>query len=182
MSASTAEQNLELSLRVNDKVSGDYGHPVQYDYVNNNWFVHTNNNSDIYQFIIANPGVEDGNDFVSTISRKSDNRSLDDKLYRFRYVIPKEADNAKPPTPGYVIQASSSTGARNNDDFILDRIGINDYGYNRNPRYIVNIQIDGTDGLVRSELPHQLSVGDTINIVNVSSKQPRCFTYPWFQR
>ena len=64
------------------------------------------------------------------------NRSLDDKLYRIRYVVPSDSLNAKPPTPGYVIQDSSSTGARDNDDFGLDKITFEDYEYNRNPRYI----------------------------------------------
>ena len=160
---------LRVESRVNDKEAGERGHPVQYDYTNQNWFVHTNANSEIYQYIVNNPTSTDGVDFISIFKRLGDNRALEDKLYRLRYVIPKESRNAKPPTPGYVLQSSATTGARNNDDFILQDIGINDYGYNRNPRYIVSCNVIGNEVEVRSEIPHNLSVGDKINLVNVTS-------------
>ncbi|AIX28588.1 putative short tail fiber [Synechococcus phage ACG-2014f] len=160
---------LRVESRVNDKEAGERGHPVQYDYTNQNWFVHTDANSDIYQYIVANPTSTDGIDFVSIFKRFGDNRALEDKLYRLRYVIPKESRNAKPPTPGYVLQASATTGARNNDDFILQDIGINDYEYNRNPRYIVSCTVIANEVEVRSEIPHNLNVGDKIKIVNVAS-------------
>ena len=160
---------LRVESRVNDKNAGERGHPVQYDYTNQNWFVHTEPNSSIYQYIVNNPTSSDGTDFVSQFSRKGDNRSLDDKLYRFRYVIPKESRNAKPPTAGYVLQPSGSTGARNNDDFLLQDIGINDYEYNRNPRFIVSCRVIGNEVEVRSEIPHNLSVDNKVKIVNVTS-------------
>jgi len=160
---------LRIESRVNDKEAGERGHPVQYDYTNQNWFVHTDANSDIYQYIVANPTSTDGIDFVSIFKRLGDNRALEDKLYRLRYVIPKESRNAKPPTPGYILQGSATTGARNNDDFIIQDIGINDYGYNRNPRYIVSCNVIASEVEVRSEIPHNLSVGDKINLVNITS-------------
>ena len=160
---------LRVESRVNDKEAGDLGHPLQYDDGVGSWFIHTIPNSAIYQYIISNPTSQAGEDFVTYFERKPDNRSLEDKLYRVRYVIPKETVNAKPPTPGYVVQDSSTTGARNNDDFILQNIGFGDYEYNRNPRYIVDCSVDGTEVVVRTELPHQLNVGDKINILNVES-------------
>ena len=163
--------DLRIESRVNDKEAGDLGHPMQYDYAAQNWFVHTNPNSEIYQYIINNPGSIDGIDFVAKFNRKSDNRSLEDKLYRLRYVLPKESPNAKPPTPGYVVQASSATGARNNDDFIATSLNQNDYDYNRNPRFIVSCELKETTAEieVRSEIPHQVSVGDKVNIIGVTS-------------
>lgn len=160
---------LRIESRVNDKEAGERGHPVQYDYINQNWFVHTDFNSSIYQYIVNNPTSTDGVDFVSTFNRIGDNRALDDKLYRVRYVIPRESTNAKPPTSGYVIQASSTTGARNNDDFILQNIGIKDYEYERNPRFIVTCRVIGNEVEIRSELPHSLSVGNKINLLNITS-------------
>jgi len=160
---------LRVESRVNDKEAGERGHPVQYDYTNQNWFVHTNANSAIYQYIVNNPTSADGIDFVSIFKRLSDNRALDDKLYRLRFVIPKESRNAKPPTPGYVLQSSGTTGPRNNDDFILEDIGINDYEYRRNPRFIVSCNVIGNEVEVRSEIPHNMSVGDKVNILNVTS-------------
>ena len=162
---------LHIESRVNDKTPGEAGHPIQYDDVVGNWFVHTNANSALYQYIRSNPTSAEGTDSVTFYDREGDNRSLADKLYRLRYVIPKETVNAKPPTPGYVIQQSSNTGARTNDDFILTDLTFSDYEYDRNPRYIVDCvfislssEID-----VRSEIPHQLSVGDKVNILNVTS-------------
>ena len=166
---------LRIESRVNDKNAGDPGHPLQYDTTNKNWFIHTNRNSEIFQYIstgkgsTGQEGADDGDDFVTTFKRTADNRNLDDKLYRLRYVIPKETTNAKPPTPGYVIQDSSTTGVRNNDDFTLTEIGINDYGYDRNTRFIVGCQVVQNRIEVRSEKPHQLSVGDKIEVVNVTS-------------
>jgi len=166
---------LRVESRVNDKSAGDPGHPMQYDPLNQNWFVHTNFNSTIFQYLNAGdgrpnqPGASDGADFVSKFSRESDNRGLDDKLYRLRYVIPKEARNAKPPTAGYVLQESSSTGGRSNDDFSRTTIEINDYEYDRNPRFIVECRVDGLEIEVRSEIPHDLAVGDVIKLVNIES-------------
>ena len=162
---------LRVESRVNDKEAGDLGHPLQYDEVNSNWFVNTNNSSQIWQFIQSNPGSNVGEDFVTNFTRKPDNRALDDKLYRLRYVIPKETVNSKPPTAGYILQDSSTTGARNNDDFLLQNIGFSDYDYNRNPRYIVECTYLAVDQEieVRTALPHQLNVGDKVNILNVES-------------
>jgi microcystin-dependent protein len=163
--------DLRIESRVNDKSPGEAGHPVQYDDIVGNWFVHTDANSDLYQYIVANPTSTEGFDSVTFYEREGDNRSLTDKLYRLRYVIPKETVNAKPPTPGYVIQQSSNTGARTNDDFILTDLTFSDYEYDRNPRYIVDCVFISVSSEVdvRSEIPHQLSVGDKINILNVTS-------------
>jgi microcystin-dependent protein len=166
---------LRIESRVNDKKPGEAGHPIQYDDVANNWFIHTGDSqtlgSDLYRYIRANSSSTEGFDFVTYYQREGDNRSLDDKIYRLRYVIPKETVNAKPPTPGYVIQESSATGARDNDDFILSDISFADYEYDRNPRYIVdcNFISISSEISVRSEIPHQLFVGDKINIINVTS-------------
>ena len=174
--------DLRIESRVNDKESGDLGHPIQYDQFNRQWFIFTNFNSGIHQYIKNNveAGVvtsEDGKDFVSSFKRFSDNRSLDDKLYRLRYVIPKESTNAKPPTPGYILQASSDTGARGNDDFVLTQINIGDYRYDRNTRFVASAAVttqNNPPGVnaeieVRTEKPHSLSVGDKIKMLNITS-------------
>ena len=52
----------------------------------------------------------------------------DDKLYRLRFVIPRTAQ-MRSHLPQAVLQYSSSTGARNNDDFLKNEINQNDYDF-----------------------------------------------------
>ena len=171
--------DMRIESRVNDKNPGDAGHPLQYDEINEQWFLFTQGNSPIYQYIKNNPTSNDGDDFISYFERESDNRALDDKLYRVRYVIPKEAQNAKPPTPGYIVQASSTTGALSSDDFEKTTLDIDDYEYERNPRYIVEAKVAGNNREVevRCELPHNLQIGDKVNMLNIiSTDNPDGFT------
>ena len=163
---------LRVESRVNDKESGERGHPIQYDVNNNQWYVYTGGSNSLFSYIRANVGSSDGTDFASFFERSADNRSLDDKLYRLRYVVPKDSVNAKPPTPGYVIQDSSTTGPRDNDDFSLTTLGIGDYEYDRNPRFIEECTYlpIPQEVLVTTEVPHQLSVGDRINVLNIVSQ------------
>ena len=57
------------------------------------------------------------------------------------------------------------------DDFLLQDIGFSDYDYNRNPRYIVSCEYKAIEQEieVRTALPHQLNIGDKVNIINVES-------------
>ena len=162
--------NLKIYSRVSDKNSGEPGSPVQYDTTNNNWYIHTDMNSDIYR-TFNTVGAEFWGDKspVSFFKRKEDSRSIDEKLYKLRVVVPKEFDNAKNPEEGFVIQESSSTAARSNADFTLSSIGTGDYDYNRNPRFISTCSTVANAVTVISELPHDLNVGDQIIVKNVSS-------------
>ena len=53
-----------------------------------------------------------------------------------RVVVPKEVVNGKNPEESFVIQDSSTTGARANADFSLTSITADDWEYGRNPRFI----------------------------------------------
>jgi len=94
---------------------------------------------------------------------------LDEKLYKMRVVIPKELVNAKDPETGFIIQTSSSTGARNNADFTRVSIATTDYGYNKNPRFISTCSVASNTVTVISELPHNLQTGDLVAIKSVKS-------------
>ena len=50
---------------------------------------------------------------IPYIVRTDDSRSLDEKLFKVRYVVPKEIVDAKDPTDGFILQDSSSTGVTN---------------------------------------------------------------------
>jgi hypothetical protein len=95
--------NLHILSRVSDKESGELGSPIQYDPANGNWFIHTSN--EIYTAIVAGgTSVFGTSTDLAYVKRISDERSLDEKLYKFRVVIPKELPNAKDPEAGFTIQ------------------------------------------------------------------------------
>ena len=161
---------LYVESRVSDKFAGDIGSPLQWDSLHNNWFVHSTTGNDIYTDF-ASQGVA-GIGAVSNISyitRIADPRSLDEKIYKMRVVIPKELINSKDPNEGFVIQDSSSTGARSNADFGLTSLTSSDYGYDKNPRFISTCSASGGTVSVRSELPHNLNLNDQIIVNNVQS-------------
>lgn len=162
--------NLVISSRVSDKDSGEIGSPIQFDSVNNNWFIHTNHNNGIYNAFntLGVSGLSETTD-LAFVRRISDERSLDEKIYKIRVVIPKELRNAKDPEAGFVLQTSSSTGARNNADFTRTSIASTDYTFNKNPRFIQSASVSGDVITVNTELPHQLQSGDIVTIKNVTS-------------
>ena len=156
--------------KVSDKKPNDAGHPIQYDTSAGQWFVHTlaagntiHNGSSIY----ANATDDD----ITYVLRKDDDRSLDEKIYKLRYVVPKELTNGRDPTDGFVLQDSSSTNVLADTDFSKTTIGSNDYAFDRNTRFISQASFDSTDQLakIRSDKPHNLGVGDQIIITNVVS-------------
>jgi len=162
--------NLRILSRVSDKDAGDIGSPIQYDEVNGQWFIHTNANSGVYNGIINESGVDPllVRTEPSYFKRKQDARSLDEKIYKVRVVIPKESVNAKNPENSFIIQQSSSTGYRNNTDANASTITKTDYDYNRNLSLIANCVRVNTTVTVTTELPHNLQVGDSVNIKYVT--------------
>ena len=161
--------SLRILSRVSDKIAGDVGHPVQYD--GTQWYIRTNANSAIYTAInsLGVAGLTERTE-PSYVKRIEDTRSLDEKLYKIRVVIPKELVGAKNPEDGFVIQESSSTGIRSNTDINLSSLSKSDYEYNRNPRFISTCSFNDSTLIVTvtSELPHNLQVGDSIIVKNVT--------------
>ena len=161
---------LFVESRVSDKISGDIGSPIQYDSINKNWFLHSHTTNDIFtEFNTKGVNELGAKSNVSFISRTVDPRSLDERLYTVRVVVPKEAANAKDPNDGFVLQESSSTGVRANTDFSDTTIDATDVFFNRNPRFISTCSASGSTISVRTELPHNLNVNDKVNILNVKS-------------
>ena len=163
--------SLRILSRASDKVAGDVGHPVQYDTANSQWYITTNANSDIYTAInsLGIAGLTERTE-PSYVKRTEDTRSLDEKLYKIRVVIPKELVGAKNPEDGFVIQESSSTGIRSDTDINLSSLSTSDYDYNKNPRFISTCSFNDSTLIVTvtSELPHNLQVGDSIIVKNVT--------------
>ena len=159
---------LRIESRVSDKKAGELGHPIQYDPNNSHWFIHTNANSTLYQYINT---LSTGESEISSIKRREDNRSLDDKIYKFRYVVPKELINTRDPVPGFVIQDSASTNVREDTDFTETSITTADYDFDRNTRFISTCTYSNATNLIsiRSDKPHELKIGDTVIVSDVQS-------------
>ena len=163
---------LSIVSFISDKESGDIGHPIQYDPIYKNWFIHVNTGNQIYNALrtegVRNLTVRTEPAFVK---RFDDSRSLDDKIYKVQVVIPKEAFNSKDPTEGFILQESSSTGPRANTDLTTNTITSLDFDFQRNTRLISTCTYSaGTNTVtVITDLPHNLKVGDNVNIKKVSS-------------
>ncbi|MHA2384042.1 MAG: tail fiber domain-containing protein, partial [Candidatus Thorarchaeota archaeon] len=162
--------NLKILSRVSEKGAGEVGSPVQFDAGNGNWYIHSANNNAIYNaFNTLGTGTLGSASEPAFFKRTEDPRSLDEKLYKFRVVVPKDLDNAKDPEEGFVIQESSSTSVRSNADFTATGITTSDYDFNRNPRFISTCSTSASTVTVITELPHDVRVGEKIIVKNVTS-------------
>ena len=100
------------------------------------------------------------NNSTTYVQRIAEGRDLDARIYRLRYVIPKEDTEsgaiAKKPEKNYVLQESKT---------VTEKTSITTVNSNRNPRIIAGItSTSGTTVTVTSELPHKLSVKDKVRI------------------
>ena len=157
---------LEVVSRVTDKVPGDPGHPIQFDSLNSNWFVTSSNTTttnQIYAALVANPvEIKDANS-STYILRQPENRDANDRIYKLRYVIPKDytgTNVAKAPEKYYTLQESSTT---------TEDASIANINSNRNPKIISGISTSGTLVTVTSELPHNLHINDRVFLSNIKS-------------
>jgi hypothetical protein len=174
LTAKTA--NLKVVSRVSDKSSGDIGHPIQYDLTNNQWYLSVNANNQIYN-ALSSSGIS-----VSPrtyISRSVDNRNLDDTVYKFRYVIPRDTSiKARPPLDGFIIQDSTSLPASDTEigyQYSPDNTTktLTDSTQLKNTRFISNASWVGSVATIETEIPHHLSVGSQVEVLNVlSSNNP----------
>ena len=185
--------------RVTDKLPGESGHPVQWDSSRSNWYFFTtaaqatgtdaagnavdtnytsatfgnvDNNNAIYTYIadVASATADlEANNSATYVRRKSETRALSDRIYKLRYVIPKDyigAKIAKAPSKNYVLQ-ESSTNILDDEDSSLDS-----FLMNRNTRVISGISTANSSNLtatVTTEDVHKLSVGDRVWVRGVTS-------------
>lgn len=166
----TGGSDLKIYSRVSDKDSGEIGSPIQYDSVRNNWYLTVDpvNNTIAGEILRVGSTISETTD-LAYIKRFSDNRSLDERIYKVRVVIPKEYENAKNPESGFVLQESSTTGYITDADSTKTTITEQDYDYKRNLRLISSCTVSSNVVTVTAEIPHNLNVGDTVIIENVKS-------------
>ena len=149
-----------VASNVSDKVSGDVGHPVQWDSTNTQWYINTSSTNGIYS------AISTGNtpDVITDVSilRKKDFRRNKDLSYKVRYVIPKEETDARSPLDSFNIQESSTTG-----DY---RAGtLTSTSQSKNNKFISNCIYNGGVVSVTSEKAHNLKVGSKIVVNKVKS-------------
>jgi len=159
---------LKVYSRVSDKTSGDIGSPIQFDSTAGNWYINVNSANEIYNQLntLGVSGLSETTD-LTYVKRIVDDRSLDEKIYKLRVVIPKELRNAKDPEDGFILQESSTTGARAGD-FSRTSIASTDFDYNRNPRFITTCTLASSTVTVLTSLPHNLNTDDLVIIRNVT--------------
>jgi len=162
---------LHVQSRVTDKLPGDFGHPIQFDEQNNNWYVRggiTTSSNELWQKIVDNQVAIGPRTQKTVFERKEDTRSISDKIYKLRYVLPKEVQDAKPPVPGYVIQESNTVGVTTSSDFTNN---IPNVTVQRNLRILKSINRSTNTGIttVVTEKPHRFVVGDKVQFSNVKS-------------
>ena len=154
---------LTLVSRVTDKIPGELGHPVQYDSAESNWYVlssSTTATNTIYNGFVGFSTEIASNNSSTYVRRLSENRDLNSRIYKLRYVVPKEFSNAKAPSKNFVLQESKT---------VSEETTISDVNSNRNPRVIAGISTSGSTVTITSERPHGLSVNDRVHIKNVKS-------------
>lgn len=159
---------LKVYSRVSDKSSGDIGSPIQFDTVAGNWYISVNSSNQIYTQLntLGVAGLSETTD-LAYVKRIVDDRSLDERIYKVRVVIPKELIGAKDPEDGFILQESSTTGARSGD-FSRTSIASTDFEYNKNPRFITTCTLASSTVTVLTSLPHDLNIGDVVVIRNVT--------------
>jgi hypothetical protein len=174
-------QFLRIESRVSDKLTGEIGHPIQWDNNLSNWYITVNpTNNEIYNSI-SNLGVSVLGESTSRtfFVRTPDDRNLIDTVYRYRYVLPKDSPiNARPPTDGFVIQESSDSIGSSNTEiqkyFNINKLSsiseINPYEL-KNFRLIAFALWNNGIGTFITEQPHNLGVLSEVEIKNIISNE-----------
>ena len=169
---------LKIVSRVSDKNSGDIGHPIQYSTTENQWYVNVSTaatDNKIFDDVVVGLGSTSLGAATprSFIKRKSDTRSANDTIYRFRYVIPASSGGAiaRPPTDGFILQESNtSIGSTNTEVQTYFGSGtLNHENEQRNFRFIANAHWSSSVANVLTELPHDLSVNSRVELINIQS-------------
>ena len=170
---------LIVESRVSDKISGDIGHPIQYDDTENQWYVNVSGSSTdntIYGKVVSLGTSGLGEATSRTfINRQPDNRALGDRIYRYRYIIPAGVgiQSARPPRDGYVLQNSNDVSGSDDTEVALQfnpgSVTMSNLGQMRNFSFIRDAHWDAGTAYYTTELPHNLAIGGKIVVEKVTS-------------
>ena len=161
---------LSIISRVSDKNPGDIGHPVQWSSAGQ-WYINVESGNSIYNTINSLGVAGLGNATTRAyISRTPNSRSLVDTLYRVRYVLPKDSAG-RAPTDGFILQESNDIigdGTAEISQLYNDSGSISNTSALRNTNFIADASWTLSVATIRTELPHNLKVGDEVEISNIS--------------
>ena len=165
---------LTVVSSVSDKIPGDVGHPIQYDASVSNWYLisSTDSTNQIYAQIFAlGEGVIGKNTSSAYFTRQSETRNIEDRLYKLRYVIPRNYTDIREPSVGFVLQESKTVGVTTSSVTVGANLKVSD---KRNERVITSISAGSLSNntqtvTAKTESAHNLLVGDTVKVQNVRS-------------
>jgi len=164
---------LKVISRVSDKVSGSVGHPVQFDTSTKNWYLNVSSAStenNLYNAIVSlGTTVLGQRSPRGYIKRTPDTRNTPDKLYRIRYVIPKESTVVRQPVDGFILQESSTT--IESGQLSITNNTLSNQNVRKNLRIISGASYSAGVATIFTELPHDLVVGSSVKIRNIKSSQ-----------
>lgn len=168
--ASNENSNLKVVSRVSDKIPGDSGHPIQWDSSNEQWYINTKTSNEIYTLV---SGLSVSATSRTFITRNPDNRSAVDKIYKVRYVIPKNSSiQARPPLDGFILQEGSTNEIVQSEIdkyFSLTPVTLSSSVELRNSFFIANASWSANIATIETELPHNLIPGSQVQISNIIS-------------
>lgn len=162
---------LKVVSRVSDKKPGDKRHPIQWDL--SGWYITVDPADNT-----ITPQLTGTASSRTFIKRTLDPRTLDDTIYRLRYVIPSSSNvTSRPPTDGFIIQESNkTTGSTDNEvtKYLRDSLNpttLQNISELRNFRFISGASWNLGEATIRTELPHDLFVGSRVEIKGIESSE-----------
>tara|TARA_Y100000004_G_scaffold196126_1_gene265148 strand:+ start:1204 stop:7038 length:5835 start_codon:yes stop_codon:yes gene_type:complete len=166
--------SIKIESRVSDKNAGDLGHPLQYDSTESQWYVNVGSDNTIYPTIVGLGTTSLGDATPRTFfARTPDTRNTNDTVYRARYVIPANTGGtvARPPQEGFILQESNASIGSTTGEIqtYLGTGSINNVNQLRNLRLISDVSWSGGKVYVTTEIPHNVEVGQEVELRNVKS-------------
>ena len=171
---------LSVVSRVSDKSAGDLGHPVQFDAAQGQWYINVstgNTDVSIYNQLWTRGVAELGETTPRTfVLRKPSDRNVEGSLYKLRYVLPKDsATLARPPVDGFVIQESNNIDGASDEEvgryLSFESETLSNSTEFRNFKFVADAEWSAITekATIRTELPHNLTVGSQVEITNIIS-------------
>ena len=159
---------IRIVSTVEGKEPGEPGHPIQYDSTNG-WYINVGVGNSLRTAIVTNQGSVSVNTNNTFVVRKPDTRKDLEKVYRVRYVIPDDSTIAASPTNGFSLQESSTL--LDDTNYKNDNTDLTSVSNLRTQNAIIDAtwSSSGNAGIITSQFPHRLSVGNIVEISRLRS-------------